>query len=132
MSADIHNPTVGAAPSTVGQEDISLSELIAKKERLEEELSALGSVLDSVGNPLALLRNAFAETKQHGVTMATGLTTFDGFPRSDIDVAQSQCSIASAYDRYALAGADAVNRQFGPLVLASYIYATTTRLSCHG
>jgi 26S proteasome non-ATPase regulatory subunit 9 len=26
---------------------------------------------------------------QHGVHMNTGLTTFDGFPRSDIDVAQS-------------------------------------------
>lgn len=26
---------------------------------------------------------------QHGVNMNTGLTTFDGFPRSDIDVPQS-------------------------------------------
>ena len=28
---------------------------------------------------------------QHGVNMNTGLTTFDGFPRSDIDVPQSMC-----------------------------------------
>lgn len=26
---------------------------------------------------------------QHGVTMTTPLTTFDGYPRDDIDVAQS-------------------------------------------
>lgn len=26
---------------------------------------------------------------QHGVNMNTSLTTFDGFPRADIDVAQS-------------------------------------------
>jgi Nas2 N_terminal domain len=26
---------------------------------------------------------------QHGVNMSTSLTTFDGYPRDDIDVAQS-------------------------------------------
>ena len=43
-----------------------------QRDRLEEELKALGSVLDS-----------------HGVTMQTSLTTFDGYPRADIDVPQS-------------------------------------------
>jgi len=28
-------------------------------------------------------------SSQHGVNMNTGLTTFDGYPRDDIDVAQS-------------------------------------------
>jgi 26S proteasome non-ATPase regulatory subunit 9 len=45
---------------------------MAEKDRVEAELKALGQVLDS-----------------HGVHMNTGLTTFDGFPRSDIDVPQS-------------------------------------------
>lgn len=44
---------------------------MTRKDNLEAELKALGSVLDS-----------------HGVTMTSSLVTFDGFPRSDIDVAQ--------------------------------------------
>lgn len=50
---------------------LTLKQLIKRKDNLEEELKALGSVLD-----------------HHKVTMNTSLTTFDGFPRSDIDVAQ--------------------------------------------
>ncbi|KAF2246707.1 26S proteasome non-ATPase regulatory subunit 9 [Trematosphaeria pertusa] len=74
---DIHAPTVAAGPTSAGysngvpKEQLSLQELIAEKDRLEEELKALGQVLDS-----------------HGVNMNTSLTTFDGFPRADIDVAQ--------------------------------------------
>ncbi|KAF2127907.1 26S proteasome non-ATPase-like protein regulatory subunit 9 [Dothidotthia symphoricarpi CBS 119687] len=74
---DIHAPTVSSGPTSSGysngipKEQLSLQELIAEKDRLETELKALGQVLDS-----------------HGVHMNTGLTTFDGFPRSDIDVAQ--------------------------------------------
>ncbi|OAL54142.1 26S proteasome non-ATPase-like protein regulatory subunit 9 [Pyrenochaeta sp. DS3sAY3a] len=74
---DIHAPTVSSGPTSAGysngvpKEQLSLQELIAEKDRLEAELKALGQVLDS-----------------HGVNMNTGLTTFDGFPRSDIDVAQ--------------------------------------------
>ncbi|KAF2206103.1 26S proteasome non-ATPase regulatory subunit 9 [Delitschia confertaspora ATCC 74209] len=74
---DIHAPTVASGPTSSGysngvaKEQLSLMELIAEKDRVEAELKALGSVLDS-----------------HGVNMNTGLTTFDGFPRSDIDVAQ--------------------------------------------
>ncbi|KAL2042066.1 hypothetical protein N7G274_005254 [Stereocaulon virgatum] len=75
---DIHTPTVPSGPTT-GQrlanggsnEKRSLLELIDEKTRVEEELSALGSVLDS-----------------HGVNMNTSLTTFDGYPRDDLDIAQ--------------------------------------------
>ncbi|TKA33134.1 hypothetical protein B0A50_00687 [Salinomyces thailandicus] len=73
---DLHAPTVGSGPTSqpaangIGPK-LSLQELITKKENVEAELSALGSVLDS-----------------HNVRMTTSLTTFDGFPRSDIDVAQ--------------------------------------------
>ena len=70
--ADIHVPS---GPTSIQQgqsfEGLSLQQLIARKDDLEAELKALGAVLDS-----------------HGVTMQTSLTTFDGYPRSDIDVAQ--------------------------------------------
>ncbi|KAM0720514.1 hypothetical protein Q7P37_004650 [Cladosporium fusiforme] len=73
---DLHAPTVSSGPSSQpttngASKKQSLQELIAQKENLEAELSALGSVLES-----------------HGVNMNTGLTTLDGFPRADIDVAQ--------------------------------------------
>ncbi|KAI1385052.1 uncharacterized protein F4822DRAFT_381805 [Hypoxylon trugodes] len=73
---NIHAPTVPAGPSsrplTNGNaKHLSFAELQAKKENLEAELKALGGVLDS-----------------HGVNMETPLTTADGFPRADIDVAQ--------------------------------------------
>lgn len=73
---DLHAPTVASGPTSQGipdgaQPGRSLQELIVQKESLEAELSALGSVLDS-----------------HHVDMSTSLTTPDGFPRSDIDVAQ--------------------------------------------
>jgi len=73
---DIHAPTIASGPTsqptTNGtSKKQTLQELSAQKENLEAELSALSSVLDS-----------------HGVNMNTGLTTFDGFPRADIDVAQ--------------------------------------------
>ena len=70
--SDIHVPS---GPTSIHQaesfEGLSLQQLIARKDNLEAELKALGAVLDS-----------------HGVSMQTSLTTFDGFPRSDIDVAQ--------------------------------------------
>ncbi|KAI1609442.1 26S proteasome non-ATPase regulatory subunit 9 [Exophiala viscosa] len=70
--SEIHVPS-GPTSIQPGQsfEGLTLHQLINRKDDLEEELKALGSVLDS-----------------HGVNMQTGLTTFDGFPRSDIDVAQ--------------------------------------------
>lgn len=75
---DIHTPTVPSGPTTgqraadgVGKDKLSLMDLIAEKTRVEEELTALGSVLDS-----------------HGVNMNTPLTTFDGYPRDDLDIAQ--------------------------------------------
>ncbi|KAF2006592.1 hypothetical protein P154DRAFT_422116 [Amniculicola lignicola CBS 123094] len=74
---DLHAPTVRSGPTSGGysngipKDQLSLQELIAEKGRVEAELKALGQVLDS-----------------HGVHMNTTLTTFDGFPRADIDVAQ--------------------------------------------
>ncbi|KAL8680101.1 MAG: hypothetical protein Q9186_003685 [Xanthomendoza sp. 1 TL-2023] len=76
---DIHTPTVPSGPAsshdshnTKGAGGTSLMGWIAEKARIEEELKALSSVLDS-----------------HGVNMNTSLTTFDGYPRDDIDIAQS-------------------------------------------
>jgi len=75
---DLHTPTVPSGPTSsthhsalASNGSSSLLELMSEKERLESELSALSSVLDS-----------------HGVNMFTSLTTFDGYPRDDIDVAQ--------------------------------------------
>ncbi|KAK3705068.1 putative 26S proteasome regulatory subunit [Vermiconidia calcicola] len=73
---DLHAPTVASGPTSRATANgtskrLPLQELISQKENLEAELSSLSSVLDS-----------------HGVNMNTSLTTFDGFPRADIDVAQ--------------------------------------------
>lgn len=73
---NIHAPTVPSGPSsrpiTNGNaKQLSFAELSQKKDDMEAELKALGGVLDS-----------------HGVNMDTPLTTRDGFPRADIDVAQ--------------------------------------------
>lgn len=50
---DLHAPTVASGPSSQGTsngsvEKKSLQELVAQKDNIEAELSALGSVLDSV------------------------------------------------------------------------------------
>ena len=52
---DIHTPTVPSGPTTgqraangIDKDKLSLMELMSEKTRVEEELSALGSVLDSV------------------------------------------------------------------------------------
>ncbi|KAI9677186.1 MAG: putative 26S proteasome regulatory subunit [Trizodia sp. TS-e1964] len=73
----IHTPTVASGPTTNGsyanginKSQLSLAELDVEKTRLETELRALGRVLDS-----------------HKVDMNTSLTTFDGFPRADLDIA---------------------------------------------
>ncbi|OMP82558.1 putative 26S proteasome regulatory subunit p27 [Diplodia seriata] len=73
---DLHTPSVVSGPTSgtsngVARRDMSLQELMAEKDRVQSELSALSSVLDS-----------------HGVNMRTSLTTFDGYPRDDIDIAQ--------------------------------------------
>jgi len=64
-------PTTLSSSSATDLSSLSLPELITRRDNLEAELKALGAVLDS-----------------HGVTMQTTLTTFDGYPRADIDVAQ--------------------------------------------
>ncbi|WEW61556.1 putative 26S proteasome regulatory subunit [Emydomyces testavorans] len=73
---DIHAPTVPSGPTSRmgGERDISklsVTELFKEKERIEAELKALSAILQS-----------------HGVNMETPLTTFDGYPRDDLDIAQ--------------------------------------------
>jgi 26S proteasome regulatory subunit N4 len=51
---NIHAPTVPSGPTTARQtngnsQNLSFAELQRKKENMEAELTALGSVLDSVG-----------------------------------------------------------------------------------
>ena len=74
LMPNIHEPSVPSANgnSSNKPDEPTLQELMIQKDKLEEELRTLGSVLDS-----------------HNVTMSTSLTTFDGYPRSDIDVPQS-------------------------------------------
>ncbi|KAJ0352585.1 hypothetical protein COL154_011505 [Colletotrichum chrysophilum] len=78
---NIHAPTVPSGPTTSAAKNghlhrLNFAELQKKKDDMEAELKALGAVLDS-----------------HGVDMSTPLTTRDGFPRADIDVAQgTQCT----------------------------------------
>lgn len=74
--SNVSTINVPSGPTSYSQErpnydGLTLHQLITRKDNLEAELKALGSVLDS-----------------HGVTMQTSLTTFDGYPRADIDVAQ--------------------------------------------
>ncbi|RMD41039.1 hypothetical protein DV735_g4076, partial [Chaetothyriales sp. CBS 134920] len=71
--ADIHVPSgptsLQLRPAEL--DGLSLRQLIARKDNVETELKALGGVLET-----------------HGVDMQTPLIDLDGFPRSDIDVAQ--------------------------------------------
>ncbi|EPS41417.1 hypothetical protein H072_4689 [Dactylellina haptotyla CBS 200.50] len=76
MEDNIHNPSIGGQASSAAASNGSSSRdrllsLMKRKDALEEEINALSAVLDT-----------------HGVDMQTSLTTFDGYPRDDIDVAQ--------------------------------------------
>ena len=96
---NLHAPTVPSGPTSGSQGDrsaldrLSLMELISRKDNLEAELKALGAVLDSVRRPaftwLVPNNGSLPCTLQHGVHMTTSLTTFDGYPRDDLDIAQS-------------------------------------------
>ena len=71
--SEIHVPS---GPTSARQDPavlngLTLTQLINRKDNLEAELKALGGVLET-----------------HGVDMQTTLIDGDGFPRSDIDVAQ--------------------------------------------
>ncbi|KZL65079.1 26S proteasome non-ATPase regulatory subunit 9 [Colletotrichum tofieldiae] len=73
---NIHAPTVPSGPTSNATTNghlsrLTFAELQKKKDDVEAELKALGAVLNS-----------------HGADMNTPLTTRDGFPRADIDVAQ--------------------------------------------
>ena len=54
MSGGLHAPTIPSGPTTQpianGVAHLSLAELQRKKDNVEAELKALGSVLDSVGS----------------------------------------------------------------------------------
>ncbi|KAH8179711.1 hypothetical protein LIA77_01230 [Sarocladium implicatum] len=87
---NLHAPTVPSGPTTAPAANgnaahKSFAELQRKKEDVEAELKALGSVLGSVS---------------HGVDMETPLLTRDGYPRSDIDVAQSRSRIIHLKNDY--------------------------------
>ncbi|KPI42572.1 26S proteasome non-ATPase regulatory subunit 9 [Cyphellophora attinorum] len=71
--SSIHVPSGPTSTSynAASLDNLSLHQLITRKDNLEAELKALGSVLDS-----------------HGVNMQTPLIDADGFPRADIDVPQ--------------------------------------------
>lgn len=75
---DLHTPTVAAGPTSgrssngAAKDGLPLTELIAEKERVESELLALGSVLES------------ASYEDHGAT-----------PLSCADPTCSVCSTAS-------------------------------------
>ena len=90
----IHNPTVPSGPTSHhtardGLEDgASLADLITAKERVESELTALSQVLESVSF-LHFDMPCAESVSQHHVDMNTSLTTFDGYPRDDLDIAQS-------------------------------------------
>ncbi|RJE19561.1 hypothetical protein PHISCL_08095 [Aspergillus sclerotialis] len=75
MDDNIHTPTISSGPTSGGVprdfSKLSMEDLMQEKTRIEEELSALSGVLSS-----------------QGTNMTNSLTTFDGFPRDDIDVAQ--------------------------------------------
>ncbi|RNJ54841.1 putative 26S proteasome regulatory subunit [Verticillium nonalfalfae] len=73
---NLHAPTVPSGPASflTSKEDytkLTYLELQAQKIQMETEMQALSAILDS-----------------HGSNMTTPLTTRDGFPRADIDVAQ--------------------------------------------
>jgi len=75
---NLHAPTVPSGPTSAASvangiktDGLTFAELQVKKDNLEAEMRALGSVLES-----------------HGVDMNTRLLTPDGFPRADLDVAQ--------------------------------------------
>ncbi|CZS98331.1 related to NAS2-ubiquitin-dependent protein catabolism [Rhynchosporium agropyri] len=78
MEENLHAPTIPSGPTSghatngTHTSNLTLAQLQAKKDNLEAEIRALGGVLDS-----------------HGVDMNTRLLTPDGFPRADLDVAQS-------------------------------------------
>ncbi|KHJ33240.1 putative 26s proteasome non-atpase regulatory subunit 9 [Erysiphe necator] len=74
---NLHAVTIPSDPTSAGKyktgvitEDLTFSQLQAKKDNLESEIRALGGVLDS-----------------HNVDMKTPLLTLDGYPRADLDVA---------------------------------------------
>ena len=96
--SNLHAPTVPSGPTTAPTTNgnathLSFTELQRKKVDMEEELKALSGVLDSVWSSTFSFVLQMLISVQHGVDMNTSLLTPDGFPRADIDVAQSTNSL---------------------------------------
>ena len=75
---DIHTPTVPSGPTTgqkaangVDKDKLSLLDLMAEKTRVEDELTALGSVLDSVRQRLPNQRRKQADHSVSSRSMAS-------------------------------------------------------------
>ena len=68
---DIHSVVDVQTEST--DEDLSLPELVKKREAIELQLATLGTILDA-----------------NHVDMRTSLVDAEGYPRPDIDVAQGK------------------------------------------
>lgn len=99
---NLHAPTIPSGPTSAPKQDgqtiqRTMAELQQKKANMEAELRALGGVLDSVSGQKATRPQTEHEgltAPKHGVDMNTPLLTRDGYPRADIDVAQSKSSFA--------------------------------------
>ncbi len=106
---NIHIPSIASGPTTghassksPEQDKLSLMELYSVKQRVENEISALSRVLDSVGVKLSPRDRILTSTSNHlqyGVNMNTSLNTYDGYPRDDIDIPQSAyyCSFSKTF-----------------------------------
>lgn len=93
---NLYAPTVPSGPTSAPvvndrEGRLTFAQLQQKKDNLEAELRTLSGVLDSVSLHFISRGSACAadEPFKHGVDMNTSLLTRDGFPRADIDVAQS-------------------------------------------
>jgi Nas2 N_terminal domain len=80
---DIHSPSLPKAPTSNTAQ--SLNELLDEKTILEGTLSRLNAILESHGVGMFGCEEADAD-------MSTPLIDRTGFPRADIDIAQSTLS----------------------------------------
>jgi 26S proteasome regulatory subunit N4 len=81
-SMDIHSPSL-PTPTASSQTAQSLNVLLDEKIVLEGSLTQLGAVLDSHGVGIRQRQNHLT------IDMTTPLIDRDGFPRADLDIAQS-------------------------------------------
>ena len=84
-SMDIHSPSLPQRPATSTEK--SLNELMEEKIILEGTLVRLNAILESHGVGIASAQFSWSNAPD----MSTPLIDRNGFPRDDIDVAQSSC-----------------------------------------